>query len=172
VGACAAARGASTRAIGGEEDGNLLPAPWSLAPILIGSQRAATGSFGCGGTGTCGSCPPCQTCNELTGQCSPVANGTPCGSQPGGGTTRCCNGSCPTPTCLPFGTKLPDIACFTVACPSKNFPRCCSNESACSCNGEACECECYYGDPSCGSDADCFHTTPACICGTCQASPS
>jgi hypothetical protein len=141
------------------------------APNCAGKQ---CGPDGCGNTGTCGSCPPCQTCDELTGKCQPLPNGTPCGSQSGGGTTRCCNGACPTPTCLPFGTVIPSPECFT-ACLDDKHPQCCSTVGACSCNGSTCACTCYYPDPStpsCGSDADCFHTTPACICGTCQVPPS
>jgi hypothetical protein len=72
------------------------------APNCSGRQ---CGPDGCGNTGQCGTCTQCQTCNEVTGQCSPVANGTPCND----GNPLCVNGRCCT-----AGHEVVHGGCFQI----------------------------------------------------------
>jgi hypothetical protein len=142
------------------------------APNCAGRQ---CGPDGCGRGGACGNCSPCQTCNSESGQCQALPNGTPCGTQPGGGATRCCNGACPSPTCRPPGpiTPLPPDCGQCGGCCASTF---CEEDQ--NLKIVACRCEStiiFPGGP-CGSDADCTAGAqaglPACICGTCHAPPA
>jgi hypothetical protein len=124
--------------------------------------------------------------------CSAAANGTPCGTQVGAGTVRCCNGTCPseTPPCRPVGTPcLPGedgITCqqqccsrnrnaFTNACqgntPDPNGNRCASDTDCRPEFNATCQCEgcCNgpgvvpYTSTTCGGCRDCR----SCCSGDC-----
>ncbi len=113
-------------------------------------------------TGQCvASCPSCQICDG--GICVATPDGAACGTQSGGGTLRCCAGTCPNPTCRPAGTE----------CPGENPATCrlsCCSDSAGICNPD---CECLGRLPTissqCGSDADCRQDAgeAQCRCGRC-----
>jgi hypothetical protein len=72
------------------------------APDCAGKQ---CGPDGCGRGGTCGTCSQCETCDEMSGQCSPVANGTPCND----GNPLCVNGRCCT-----AGHEVVHGGCFQI----------------------------------------------------------
>jgi hypothetical protein len=129
----------------------------------------------------CASPGPCQTGpgsrDPATGQCvyPHKPNGAPCGtaSQPGGGTTRCCNGVCPEPTCIPFAQQVPGVTTCE-ACQADITSKCCGKDGGCESSPEF-RCLCGASSGICGSDADCpfpAEGLTACICGTCQARPS
>src|SRR5262245_42188265 len=121
------------------------------------------GPDGCGRGGTCGSCPPCQACDEVSGQCLPRPNGTPCGTQsePGGGTTRCCNGTCPDPSCLGARQVCLDEENCEVSC--------CTQLPQGTCPGTTCVCGSNGPGGLCGSDSDCNGGSNRCVCGQCCA---
>lgn len=114
------------------------------------------------------------SCDPATGSCSypNAADGTICGTQsePGGGTIRCCNGTCLDPNCVPSGdvsgTTCPDCA---------NGLNCCAHRGVVCQNVNPCFCV-FAEDPgdSCGSDHDCDQAgaASACICGTCRVPPT
>jgi hypothetical protein len=116
------------------------------------------GGTGGGSTGQSGG--TCQAANECTG----LADGTPCGGEGSG--LRCCNGACPSPTCLSVTGTGEGACCADVAdCAAK----CCTGLTAGGCIGCGPGFCCAAQDPSggpCGRDADC-RRGGACVCGTC-----
>jgi hypothetical protein len=103
----------------------------------------------------------CQEASECTGR----ADGTPCGGTGSG--LRCCNGSCPSPTCRTAGTP-----CAAGETPDTCRPKCCTERIIC---GTTCECQESDVGPSglCASDADCINPfgTAQCICEACCVAP-
>ena len=102
------------------------------------------------------SCPDCQTCSN--GGCTPVDDNTPCGAAGSG--LRCCNGACPSPTCLSL--SVTDLACC--ADEADCGARCCTGRTAlCSgCDSGLCCAGQNPGGGPCGRDADC--PTDECLC--------
>jgi hypothetical protein len=104
-------------------------------------------------------CPAGESCEG--GQCQRRCgeNGEPCGARSPGDTLRCCNGVCPTPTCLAMGA-----ACGTLAqCESA----CCTHHA--DCRGSGCVCAATFPPDPCASDRDCSARVRGvqCVCSRC-----
>lgn len=118
---------------------------------------------GCGGKcpGDAGSCPSeCQTCGVDGQTCQNVSDGIPCGGTGSG--LRCCNGVCPSPTCLPTGT-----------CCGGDCGQCCGTSGPA---GDQCPgsdsplCRASGANGACARDTDCaalFFANQICTCGRC-----
>jgi len=91
-------------------------------------------------------------------------NGFACGTQtqPGGGTTRCCNGGCPNRDCLPAGQ-----ICETFENCNQT---CCSGGSFGPCPGPSCVCGAVGPGGWCASDTDCAQQGH-CVCASCCVPP-
>ena len=97
-------------------------------------------------------------CPGVSGECTGVADGTLCGGAGSG--LRCCNGTCPSPTCLSRRSCCTDAAdCQARCCTGRTAQGCAECGGGFCCAGQTPE-----GGP-CGRDTDC----PAgeCLCGTC-----
>jgi hypothetical protein len=110
---------------------------------------------------TLGPCDtPTTTTTAAPDPCTGVENGTPCGGEGSG--LRCCNGVCPSPTCL-SATDDESSCCADVAdCEA----RCCTGGAAEGC-GVCSSGVCCSGSDAgpCGRDSDC--ASGECLCSTC-----
>ena len=109
-----------------------------------------------------GHCPGCTQC--VNGTCTP-SSGKACGERSPGDTLRCCNGTCPQPTCRPAGTP-----CEPGESEDECGVACCAQRLACSATD--CFCARNPAGGACASDFDCDQGKGLrCVCGTCCVAP-
>ena len=96
--------------------------------------------------------------------CAGKPDGTACGERSGGDILRCCGGSCPAPSCRPFGTR-----CRAGESESACRAACCSRQLGSV--GEEAFCARGFFEGFCASDNDCAIDFQ-CVCDTCVSRPA